>query len=1280
MRDRDRDPAARHGRHPGRPLSALHARDRAVGPAALRDGCRGAHDRAGRDGDDRHGEPRGHPRRPGQGPARLLRRARCGCGIRSRGRRRDRRGAVARPRVRRTARRHRADLRRGCRARRPAEDHGGAARAARAVRRDLQPARQGCARRRAAPRRGDTSACSPPSRSGRPGSSACCRVREGGERVVEFPLAPFLGTMGVAVASDERPHSVPPGAHGGNIDIKLLTEGSVLYLPVQVDGALAYVGDPHFAQGDGEVALTALEASLRATLRFEVVPRAEALAEFGEVAGPLVRTPEYLVPTGLDPDLNVAMRNCVRAAIDADLGALGHGRAPRLRLPQRRDGLRHLAGGRHRVRHPRPHPRVRTSRGSTVAESADDRGDPGARTDPRRPLHGVRGLRARHPRQRPRRARRGVRRPDRARCAATRAGLLVGHDAISAFRGARGGVPARTIERVEYRPLGPDAALLVSVSRYLGGGTGLQTQVWERIDGRWLITAAHVTPRAQALDRSVWRTVGDPLYQGAWEGPLVGLNVAVKDLFAIKGYRIGAGNPTFLDEARAETTTAPAVGDLLRGGASLRGIARTDEFAYSIAGDNVHYGTPPNGAVPGALPGGSSSGPASAVATGQAEVGLATDTAGSVRVPASYQGLWGLRTTHGLVPRQGLLPLAQSFDTVGWLTRDGATLQRVVDWCLSYDGSESTESVYGESGADLPWRFLVPEEVLAAVEPDTRAAFDTLLVRLAASDDPPALRARLDRKPRRLLRAFPHRAGRRGMAQQRRLGSRSSGCRRPRRGRALPARSRRHSGGRGIRSPCPRAVARAAAAVRRRRGAAHADRAGTGADAHPRRRARRRGAPGDAADDDTRRRRRAAGDLGAAADRAVAARPRAGRRVPGVARGHRHRARPARSPARPHGGGPDDPEDRCDLADAEPTRWSEPTRSERTIAWVRTDRVGSAARARGCRTPPDGTAREEAPDGDDPRSDRPAAAAAHGAGSDLGLPERAARHVGAARRAVRPVHDRDDDRDAGALPRRVGDRERRDAARGRHLARRHRGGDGLAHPPRRPRARARLRPLRASARRDRRARDGRGAHDRDGVGAGLPAVGHRRGDRASQAHAPRPGPGRHLHDDEPAPRRDRRDLREARRAVLLRRHRVARRQRLRGGRVGAGCRDRRPAEVPRRPIRVIAHHAVGARGRRHRVPQEDRGRHPRTGRPDGIRLRPLELLRPRHDPRLLGSAAPQPPHRGDLDALRRPRVRAHHPARRTGCRHRPPPASPAPPCSPASRRWASRCSATSRTR
>jgi acetamidase/formamidase len=151
---------------------------------------------------------------------------------------------------------------------------------------------------------------------------------DGGERSVRFPLAPFLGIMGVAVDADERPHSVPPGAHGGNIDIKLLTEGASLYLPVQVPGALAYVGDPHFAQGDGEVALTALEASLRATIRFDVVPAETAVRDFGELAGPLAETSEYLVPTGMDADLDLAMQNCVRQAI----GLLGarYGMEPHL--------------------------------------------------------------------------------------------------------------------------------------------------------------------------------------------------------------------------------------------------------------------------------------------------------------------------------------------------------------------------------------------------------------------------------------------------------------------------------------------------------------------------------------------------------------------------------------------------------------------------------------------------------------------------------------------------------------------------------------------------------------------------------------------------------------------------------------------------------------------------------------------------------------------------------------------------------------------------------------
>ena len=140
-------------------------------------------------------------------------------------------------------------------------------------------------------------------------------VVPGGEHVVRFPLRPFLGIMGVAAAGAERPHSVPPGAFGGNVDIALLTAGTTLHLPVQVPDALVYVGDPHFAQGDGEVALTAMEASLRVTVQLDLVRRDDALAMFGELAGPLGETVDDLVPTGLDADLDEAVRACVRAAI-----------------------------------------------------------------------------------------------------------------------------------------------------------------------------------------------------------------------------------------------------------------------------------------------------------------------------------------------------------------------------------------------------------------------------------------------------------------------------------------------------------------------------------------------------------------------------------------------------------------------------------------------------------------------------------------------------------------------------------------------------------------------------------------------------------------------------------------------------------------------------------------------------------------------------------------------------------------------------------------------------
>ena len=134
-------------------------------------------------------------------------------------------------------------------------------------------------------------------------------------RKAYFPLDPFLGIMGVAPATSEPVHSAPPGDFGGNIDVKWTRVGSSLYLPVSVDDALFFVGDPHYAQGNGEVALTALEAPLRATLRLTVLSGSEARSMVGSLRNPVVESPTHWIPTGMDQDLNEAMRACVRNAL-----------------------------------------------------------------------------------------------------------------------------------------------------------------------------------------------------------------------------------------------------------------------------------------------------------------------------------------------------------------------------------------------------------------------------------------------------------------------------------------------------------------------------------------------------------------------------------------------------------------------------------------------------------------------------------------------------------------------------------------------------------------------------------------------------------------------------------------------------------------------------------------------------------------------------------------------------------------------------------------------------
>jgi acetamidase/formamidase len=143
-----------------------------------------------------------------------------------------------------------------------------------------------------------------------------------------IPLKPFHGTMGVAVNTKDKPNSIPPGGYGGNLDINELGVGATLYLPVQLDGALFYAADPHFVQGDGEVALTAVEGSLRSTFRLTVLkPGDPALPLKAPMKNPFAETPQYWIPIGLNPSLDDAMKDATRQAVQFLSEKLGMDRA-----------------------------------------------------------------------------------------------------------------------------------------------------------------------------------------------------------------------------------------------------------------------------------------------------------------------------------------------------------------------------------------------------------------------------------------------------------------------------------------------------------------------------------------------------------------------------------------------------------------------------------------------------------------------------------------------------------------------------------------------------------------------------------------------------------------------------------------------------------------------------------------------------------------------------------------------------------------------------------------
>jgi len=208
---------------------------------------------------------------------------------------------------------------------------------------------------------------------------------------------------------------------------------------------------------------------------------------------------------------------------------------------------------------------------------------------------------------------------------------------------------------------------------------------------------------------------------GADGGPLAGLAFAVKDLFDVAGHPTGAGNPDWARSHPVPRRHAWAVQRLLDAGATLIGKTITDEVSLGILGENAFDGTPLNPRARDRVPGGSSSGSASAVAQALCDTAVGTDTGGSVRVPASFCGLYGIRPTHGRLDLTGMLPQAPSSDTTGWFARDGVTFARVAEVILN-------EPI----PAALPRRLVVAIDAFGFADAETAAALKPMVQRLSA--------------------------------------------------------------------------------------------------------------------------------------------------------------------------------------------------------------------------------------------------------------------------------------------------------------------------------------------------------------------------------------------------------------------------------------------------------------------------------------------------------------------------------------------------------------------
>ena len=189
--------------------------------------------------------------------------------------------------------------------------------------------------------------------------------------------------------------------------------------------------------------------------------------------------------------------------------------------------------------------------------------------------------------------------------------------------------------------------------------------------------------RLDSFNAIIAKTENAPAH--ATHGVLLSATLAVKDIYDVAGMKTGCGNPQILAESPVATRSAPTVEKLLAAGAAFIGKTQTDELAFSLMGQNSHYPYPINPSAPDRVTGGSSSGSAAAVAGGLADIALGSDTGGSIRAPASFCGLVGLRTTHGRIPLEGIMPLAPSLDTIGWFARDIDLYEKVGQILLGED-------------------------------------------------------------------------------------------------------------------------------------------------------------------------------------------------------------------------------------------------------------------------------------------------------------------------------------------------------------------------------------------------------------------------------------------------------------------------------------------------------------------------------------------------------------------------------------------------------------------